>query len=488
MVPPAVAEPKQSRTILIVGDAPRLWQGLLKARLASAGYIVGGQHHGDMGADALDRLLVLEGWHEDFPLAARGGEAIAPLDGLPDIVIDLTTNAESWDVPVLTLEFGGRRALGPAVAAVFAGATHVELTALLDGVPVARASPMLGDRVWLSRLTDGVLAGAIALLVQSVDRFFARRLTPLVGEGPVRVEQRGIAMSYFISLAGGVATRLWPKLTRQRPFYWQVAYRTIDGPGIPETGRLNGPSFTVLPDDGQRFYADPFVIERGGTSYLFVEEYPYATRRGVISVAEMDDHGVFGTPRVVLQQPHHLSYPQIFVDAREVFMLPESGGAKELVLYRAAKFPDRWVRDTVLLEGQDVNDATLLVRDGRYWLFASQRFERGSASDTLCVFSAPSLRGPWQAHRDNPVIIDLTAARPGGGFLSGNAGQPILPVQDGRGGYGHGLGLMQLTRLDDDRVQFERPRPVQMGPAWRGRGIHTLNRAGNIEVVDSLRE
>ena len=64
--------------------------------------------------------------------------------------------------------------------------------------------------------------------------------------------------------------------------------------------------------------------------------------------------------------------------------------------------------------------------------------------------------------------------------------QPVLPVQDGRGGYGNGLGLMTLARLDDAGVRFERPRPVKAGAAWPGRGIHTLNRAGQIEVVDSV--
>ncbi|MEO9231391.1 MAG: hypothetical protein ABI216_20920 [Devosia sp.] len=228
------------------------------------------------------------------------------------------------------------------------------------------------------------------------------------------------------------------------------------------------------------------MIERDGKTYLFVEEFPYATGRGVISVAEMGPGRLFGTPRTVLVEPHHLSYPQVFIDRGDVFMLPESGSAGELVLYRAVDFPKRWVRDTVLLTGRDVNDATLLVRDGQYRLLATERFEHGSASDTLCVFRAPSLRGPWTEHPQNPIAIDLAGARPGGAFIATSTMHPVLPVQDGRGGYGRGLGLMRLERLSDDHAEFERPRPVEPGDAWPDRCIHTLNRAGNIEVVDSL--
>ena len=486
MVLLAVPGIAQSKRVLIIADTARHWHGALKSRLEGAGYAVGGQYAGAPAVDSLDRLLAIEGWRSGKALAARSATGIPPLDGAPDLLIDLRAISVVRDVPVLTLELGGRRALGPAIADVFSGATHVELTVQLDGVAVAVARPMLGDRIWLSRVMDSVLEGAISLLVQSTGRHFAGRLLPLTAETAIATADRPLASTYLAALVAGLSARLLAKFTRQRPFYWQVAYRRIDGPGVAETGRLDGVPFTILPDDGQRFYADPFVIQRDGRHYLFVEEYPYSTGRGVISVAELGDNGTFGTPRIVLKEPHHLSYPQIFADQGDMFMLPESSGSRELVLYRAEHFPDRWVRDTVLLADRDVNDATLLIRDGRYWLFASERLGHGSASDTLSVFTALSLRGPWQPHRDNPLAIDLSAARPGGAVITSIGEQPMLPVQDGRGGYGSGLGLMTLARLDDDSVQFERPRPVHTGTAWPGRGIHTLNRAGQIEVVDSV--
>jgi hypothetical protein len=44
-----------------------------------------------------------------------------------------------------------------------------------------------------------------------------------------------------------------------------------------------------------------------------------------------------------------------------------------------------------------------------------------------------------------------------------------------------------LLRLEADGVAFGPLRPVAGGPAWHRAGIHTLNRAGSVEVVDSFR-
>src|SRR3569623_3055150 len=307
MSPPVSRELAQSKSVLIVSDGARYWHGLLRSRLESAGYVVGAEYRTPQRAEAVDKLLMLERWRGTLPLLRRSVDDTAPLDGDPHIVIDLTSSGSVRPIPSLPLTYDGRNALGPAVADVFAGATHIELATWLDGVAVGIARPMLDDRVWLSRLTDGLLVGAVGLLVQSVDRYFAGKLLPLEHSPVAPVPERSLAGAYVFSLAQRLTERLWDKATRKRPFYWQVAYRSIEGPGIAETGRLDGEPFKVLPDDGKRFYADPFVVERGGKIYLFVEEYPYATGRGVISVSELGPDGSFSAPQIVLEEPHHLS-------------------------------------------------------------------------------------------------------------------------------------------------------------------------------------
>jgi hypothetical protein len=475
--------------ILIIShmEMSRRWEHALLARLETLGHSVSVRHIDQTppAAGALDGVLKLESRRVGRGLASR----TAPLGPSPetpaDLVIDLTSGPNAFqDGNVLTIRFCGHRSLADGITALLASG-EPQLETCLDGTVVGRARPMLGDRVWVSRMCNDLLAGAISLIAHSVVRHIAGRLTPLADAPITTPRPVGFLGSYVPHLARGLAQRITRKLALgQRPFYWQVAYRLIDGPGIAETGRLDGAPFTVLPDDRQRFYADPFVIERDGRHFLFVEEFEYAKGRGTISVAELGADGSFDVPRVVLEEPHHLSYPQVFARDGDIFMLPESSAARELVLYRAESFPDLWVRDTVLMADRDFNDATLLESGERFWLFGTERFGHGSASDTMTVYSAPSLRGPWAPHTLNPIAIDHSAARPGGAFIR-QSDRTVLPVQDGSRAYGGGLGLMDLVRIDDGDVVFGPVRPVAHGPAWARRGIHTLNRAGSLEVIDS---
>lgn len=465
----------------------RQWQVDLVERLAAAGHVVSIRHapsgpSAELGPRA---VLAVE--------SLRFGSSPASLCEPPpetdpvsvDIVVDLAANAARQATPVLTIEFCGRRTFLAGLGEMVANGGQAELAVRIDGAVVARGRPMIQDRLWLTRASSNLLAGAISLILQAIGQFAAGQAAVAAG-APGRAAGRSLFAWYYpLFLGKGIAERLVQKIkSGRRPFYWQVAYRRVDGPGVAETGRLDGPPFKVLPDDGSRFYADPFVIEHDGRVYMFVEEFPFATGRGVISVSQLQDDGTFATPRIVLQEPHHLSYPQVFAQDGEIYMIPESASARELVLYRAEEFPDVWVRDTVLLRDRDVNDATLYESGGLFWLLGTERFGYGSASDTMVVYWAERLRGPWIAHALNPVAVDHSATRPGGPFVRG-AGGTVLPVQNGSETYGGGLGLMQLEHLGQDGVRFSPPRPILPGPAWARKGIHTLSRAGAVEVVDS---
>ncbi len=479
-------------TILIIIDtsSPRVWHGELLRRLTASGYQPQVQHAVVAGAGSLslDLILGLERSRAPHSLAL----AAPPLaeitgQGRPDLIIDLTGRAASGDAPTLTIDFNGQSDIAAGLAAMLASGFHPELRARLDGVAVAEARPMIGDRVWLSRAASDVLAGAVTLIEMCVQRFAAGKLAPLADPAPQMTQRWGddLLARYLPHLAAGLGRRALARLTTRRPFYWRTAYRLIDGPGIAETRRIYGQPFTELADDGQRFYADPFVIDRQGKQYLFVEEYPYALGRGIISVAELGPDGRFETPSAVLEEPHHLSYPQVFAHDGEVYMIPESSDANELVLYRAAQFPHSWVREAVLVEGARLNDMTFLIRDDHFWLFGTEQRGQGSASDTMVAYSAKALAGPWAPHPMNPILIDRRAARPGGPFITGADGRTYLPLQDGTDTYGGGLGIAELLVLTDDDVQFGPVRPTAAGEAWARSGIHTLSRAGRIEVIDS---
>lgn len=143
-------------------------------------------------------------------------------------------------------------------------------------------------------------------------------------------------------------------------------------------------------------------------------------------------------------------------------MIPESCSAGRVDLFRATAFPGGWVKEVALIDGVTASDATLIERDGLWWLFATVRDGGGSFSDALHLWSAPDFRGPWTPHPRNPVLIDIASARPAGEMIIRD-GQLLRPVQDCRLGYGKALGIARVTQLDGDGFAQEVESIIEAG-------------------------
>lgn len=479
--------------VIVPQSAPRRWQELVIERLRADGHDVAVLHQAEAAAWPAAAKLAFA--FEQRLFRRKGPGLGAPLDGIEArsggrpaaLRLDLAGNAAPSDVPTVGLLFDGSASDLSAATAVAAGRLPVIEAVLDEKMVVGRARPMVDKRESAALGTEDVLARAVTLVV-SIARAFAESGS-LRDEGTpdARGRKGATAFGFATAYLGSALPRLGREAIRRvgyRHAHWRVGYRFTDAPGVADTGRL-GTGWSVLSDPGDHFYADPFPFEWQGQSFLFVEDYPHATGKAVISVVPFDASGTPETPRVVLEEPHHLSYPQVFERDGAVWMLPEASAGGRLTLYRATGFPDRWTAETVLVEGE-ISDATLLEHGGQLWLFATNRDGYGSTSDTLVVFSAPALSGPWTPHPMNPVLIDLRMARPGGAFVRNREGRILLPVQDGTLGYGGGLGLSELLDLDQQTVRLSQPRPIDPEGDWPYPKIHTLNRAGRLEVIDGI--
>ena len=262
---------------------------------------------------------------------------------------------------------------------------------------------------------------------------------------------------------------------------WFLAFRRGEGALDPA---LRGFTRIVPPKD--RDWADPFVLARNGRHYVFFEELPHAAGKGHIAMLEIDAAGRWSAPQRVLERDYHLSYPFLLEHEGELYMIPETAQNRTVELYRCTEFPHRWKLERVLLEGVRLVDATLHRGAERWWMFANAAAGEGRVfDDELSLFHAPRLRGDWQPHLRNPVRSDARCSRPAGSLFWRN-GALHRPAQICVPRYGAGLALQRVVRLTPH--EYAERAVERLVPAGAGGllGLHTLNRAGHLTVVDGF--
>jgi hypothetical protein len=239
----------------------------------------------------------------------------------------------------------------------------------------------------------------------------------------------------------------------------------------------------IIRSSKDRFYADPFLIERNGNNYLFFEDYKFSSRKGVISCCEVDAEGNCSKPRPVLERNYHLSYPFLFTWQGELYMIPETRGNRTIEMYRAKDFPNTWVLEAVLMSDVAATDSTLLEYHDKWWLFTAGMLEHASPHETLWLFFAESPMGPWTAHPKNPIVSDPSCARPAGCLFFDN-GELIRPSQDCTRGYGYATNLHRVSVLSETDYQESLLMSISPEQIPGSSGIHTFNQNVEFRVID----
>jgi hypothetical protein len=263
-------------------------------------------------------------------------------------------------------------------------------------------------------------------------------------------------------------------------YHWRMALRTCAG-GMWKTGeplRLDG--FQWLEAPRGHFWADPFIYERDGKTWLFFEDYLYSEDRGVINCAEVDRNGNLIEPVRVLDRPYHLSFPFVFDDGGEVYMIPETGWNGTVELWRAKRFPPEWVQEAILLEGVRAFDTVMWRQDGRYWFFVTILDPVGAGAQ-LFLFYSDSLTGSWTYHPANPICSDERNARCAGAMFL-HDGRLFRPSQNGAPRYGYACNLNEVIRLTPE--EYEERIVTTLEPPGDMLGIHTYNRGSWLEATD----
>lgn len=408
------------------------------------------------------------------PFLRRDGPESAAYDAVINLSGQRETppSLERWITPL----FNGDPDELAAVSALIEGET-VTVT-LVDSANIAgiSAHPSLADPAIISGSLNNIVSRTAELIARALDLPATPNSAQPLPSGitwnpPSAAGVTKHAVHTVVTKTQAMLRRLLHGGER-----WAIAWREAAGGSLL---KMSSAKFRLLQDDGKRFYADPFVLQHHGVSYMFCEEFPFATGKGVISVLSRQTNGAWSAAVPVIEEPYHLSYPFIFEYEDKIWMIPESGENRTVDLYQSVGFPLNWRKHATLLSGIAGYDATLHHGNDGWWMFVTSRHRQSATSDNLMIYRAHSPMGPWHAHALNPVMIDSRHSRCAGAIVV-EGGRAVRPAQDCSAIYGGAMALCEITALTPDRFEQNVIQRIHA----RKFGVHTYNCGGGLEVCD----
>ena len=148
--------------------------------------------------------------------------------------------------------------------------------------------------------------------------------------------------------------------------------------------RLNGHDHFWLHEDyaffkcnidtcnGRYWFADPFLYERNGKLYLFYEAFDLIELKGKGGYSVMNEDGSWTVPKIIIDEPYHLSFPNIFDFNGATYIMPEMSGDYSLKAYKAVAFPDRWEITDVVLPDVFACDSVFIETGSKRYLLTNE--------------------------------------------------------------------------------------------------------------------
>ncbi|HEU4794719.1 MAG TPA: hypothetical protein VFT02_03755 [Pyrinomonadaceae bacterium] len=255
---------------------------------------------------------------------------------------------------------------------------------------------------------------------------------------------------------------------------WSIGIYTGPSPfDLKPSAEIPNPVLTreSVTDVAAAFVADPFMI-RG---HMFFEVMNHESNRGEIGLASSSNGFYWKYERIVLRENFHLSYPYVFEWQNAYYMIPESLRANAAWLYRAEEFPSGWTRAAKLIDGPCADPSIVRFHD-LWWLFLCPVPYR---HDTLRLYFAEELTGPWREHPKSPIIAaDNCRARPAGRLLVLND-KVIRFAQECVPHYGtrvRAFDILELTTTTYREVENAASPILQPGDnEWNSAGMHHVD-------------
>ena len=265
-------------------------------------------------------------------------------------------------------------------------------------------------------------------------------------------------------------------------FTWAFRKRTVGKELYQE--QESGEAFIVFPHSDRYWYADSLIYEYNNKEAVFMECMDRKKKRGSIGVIEMNEDTAT-SPRIVIEEDFHMSFPYIFEWNHVLYMLPETEMNCSVVLYRCREFPYKWEKIGEFLPGHKIVDSIVEnMSEDRIAFIASEYNPEDDFYTRFCRYEMCFQDGKLQMVYKGLVTEEYTLeSRMAGPLID----YSILPVQRSTSGiYGYSI---KFKRWEDGKagecIKEVLPKEITLNKRRMHLiGVHTYSRSSSYELID----
>ena len=273
-------------------------------------------------------------------------------------------------------------------------------------------------------------------------------------------------------------SKITSKITKKY-YRWSIGFAEISTPELLGLEQLN-----IIKNRPNHYYADPFLIKHNKLTYCFAEDYDYTTSKGSIRAFQLEGKGYIDLG-LALEEPFHISYPNVFEVDGALYMLPETSANRTIQLYKCQDFPMIWVQHKTLMKDISAADTNIFYDDGRWWMFTNiDTANIGDHQSELHLFYADHFDSEfWTPHPKNPVVTSSLQARNAGFASSDKARYRVFQKQDFNF-YGRSIGIAKINLLDPSEYEEEVVTSIRANFIENIQGTHHFHRIEDMAALD----
>ena len=236
------------------------------------------------------------------------------------------------------------------------------------------------------------------------------------------------------------------------------------------------------------YNADPFGFQIDNKKYIIFEEYSQILKRGRIAVAEISNNKLINK-KIILDDKKHLSYPFVFLEHNDFFVICEAYKSKKLNLYKINKTDLSLEKIREIFPNQEAIDPTIIKFNDKYWLFYSMKEK---ADENLYLAFANSLSENFIQHPQNPIKSCKASSRSAGTpFILNN--EIYRPAQNCQKFYGEKIAVNKINILNEKEFSEDFCYEISVPKNFNNSqhkffGIHTISSFGNETLIDGLQK